>query len=215
MVLLTGVGTDYLLDAAEAVGLRSDLTAALSRVRTVARGPKPAAVLRRIGVRPTLNVPEPNTWREVAKAMRALPPGRTAIQEYGVSNPELVAALEAHGFQTTTVPVYRWTLPLDLEPLETAARRLADGDCDVLLLLSSVQLAHLLETAERLGLRERVVERLRRDVVTASIGPVMTEALEREGLRPDFTPKHPKLAICIRQLAEQASELVARKRGGL
>jgi hypothetical protein len=41
----------------------------------------------------------------------------------------------------------------------------------------------------------------------------MTDALIREGLRPDFAPKHPKLGVCIRQFAEQAPELVSTKRG--
>jgi uroporphyrinogen-III synthase len=58
-----------------------------------------------------------------------------------------------------------------------------------------------------------VLAALQQDIVVASIGPVMTDALVREGLRPDFEPKHPKLGICIRQLAEQSRELVSAKRG--
>ena len=46
-------------------------------------------------------------------------------------------------------------------------------------------------------------------MITASIGPVMTAALVDHGIQPDFIPKHPKLAICIRQLSTEAPRLVA------
>jgi uroporphyrinogen-III synthase len=54
---------------------------------------------------------------------------------------------------------------------------------------------------------------LQKDIVTVSIGPVMSDTLIREGITPDFEPKHPKLGACIRQFADQASELVSAKRG--
>lgn len=214
LVLTTGVGAQYMIDAAEAINLKQPLLHALERVCVVSRGPKPAAILRAYGLRARISVPEPNTWREVAEAMRGLPAHTVAVQEYGVSNPQLTALLEERGFLVSEVPVYRWTMPADIEPLEQAARLAAAGECDIVLFLSSVQMVHLLEVGERLGLRDQLLRRLREEIVIASIGPVMTDALAREGLDPDFTPKHPKLAICIRQLAEQAQALVARKRHG-
>jgi uroporphyrinogen-III synthase len=212
LVLTTGVGAQYLIDAAAAIGIERLLIEALKRITTVSRGPKPAAVLRQYGAPATMNVPEPNTWRQVADAMRGLPVKKVAVQEYGVENPELVAMLEGLGFEVTSVAVYRWAMPKDLGPLREAARRIATGQCDIGLFLSSVQLTHVLEAAEGLGLREALLDRLRRDVMVASIGPVMTEALARLGLEPDFEPKHPKLAICIRQLADEAASLVEAKR---
>ena len=214
LVLTTGVGAQYMMDAAASIGLDKPLIEALKRVKTISRGPKPAAVLRQYGAPAKVNVGEPNTWREVADAMRGLPIRKVAIQEYGVENPEFVVMLEDFGFHVTAVPVYRWAPPLDLGPLEEAARRIVTGQCDVVLFLSSVQLTHLAETAEGIGVRDALLERLRRDVVIASIGPVMTDALARYELAPDFEPKHPKLAICIRQLADEAPRLVASKRAG-
>ncbi|MBI1357480.1 MAG: uroporphyrinogen-III synthase [Acidobacteria bacterium] len=214
LVLTTGVGAQCLIDVAETMKLKEPLLSALDRVCVVSRGPKPAAVLRAYGRKARISVPEPNTWREVADAMRSLPAHTVAVQAYGVSNPQLVTLLEERGFLVNEVPVYRWTLPEDVGPLEEAARRIAAGDCDIVLFLSSVQLVHLLETAERLEIKDQVLERLRRDLVIASIGPVMNDALAREDLQPDFVPKHPKLAICIRQLAEQSQALVSGKRRG-
>ncbi len=213
LVLFTGVGLECLVEASKGLGLDQELLAALGRVKTISRGPKPAAVLRKLGVPANVTVGEPNTWREVAHAMRGLDARSVAVQEYGVSNPEFTAELLSLGFDVTATPVYRWALPSETRPIGEAARRIIAGSCDIALFLSSVQLEHLLEVADRRGLREHVLRSLAEDVLICSIGPVMTEALARYNLEPDFTPKHPKLAICIRQLAENAPALVARKRG--
>jgi uroporphyrinogen-III synthase len=77
-----------------------------------------------------------------------------------------------------------------------------------------VQFTNLLRIAERTALRDPMLFSLQRDVVVVSIGPVMTDTLIREGVRPDFEPKHPKLAACIREFSERAAGLVAAKRGG-
>jgi uroporphyrinogen-III synthase len=69
-----------------------------------------------------------------------------------------------------------------------------------------------LRVAEGFELREKLLQVFRERTVVASIGPVMTDALAREGLTPDFIPKQPKLAVFIRQLAQQARLLLAQKR---
>ncbi len=209
LVLHTGVGLQYLIDAAGAVGLESDLLAALGRTQTVSRGPKSAAVMRRYGMNPTVSVPDPNTWREVLEAMKPLTASNVAVQEYGASNPEFVAQLEQQGRTVTASRTYRWALPTDLKPMRHAIRRIASGACDIVVFLSSVQLTHLLKVAQSMDLEDQLMEQLRGDIITASIGPVMTDALVDHGIQPDFIPKHPKLAICIRQLSTEAPRLVA------
>ncbi len=213
VLFTTGVGVQYVIDAASAAGLKQPFLEALSRAKTICRGPKPAAVLRPLGVPVALHVPEPNTWRETAEAMEALPVRSIAIQEYGVPNPELITLLRQRAMAVTPVAVYRWDLPEDTSSLEDAACRIAEDEFDIALFLSSVQLTHLLRVADRFELRERLLEVFRARIVLVSIGPVMTDALEREGLTPDFIPKQPKLATCVRQLALQARSLVAQKRG--
>jgi len=104
------------LSVAETKFSREDFIAALQRVKVVPRGPKPIAVLRELGVTPALTVPEPNTWRELLQAFDEAPkssPGfnlwgkRLALQEYGVSNPELISGLTERGAIVTRVPVYQ------------------------------------------------------------------------------------------------------------
>src|SRR4051812_19828636 len=52
VVFLTGVGLRALLTVVESAGERDAFVAALHRTKVVARGPKPVAVLREIGVTP-------------------------------------------------------------------------------------------------------------------------------------------------------------------
>jgi uroporphyrinogen-III synthase len=213
VIFTTGVGTRYLVETLTASGLMEPFLDALKRVPIVSRGPKPAAVLNNMGLSVLVNVPEPNTWREVLDATARFKPRSVAVQEYGTPNPELITVLRERGATVTPVTIYRWDLPEDLAPLEQAVQRICDRWCHAVIFLSSVQLTNLLRIAERAAMREAVLLAFRRDIVTVSIGPVMTDALIREGLRPDFAPKHPKLGVCIRQFAEQAHELVSTKRG--
>src|SRR5882672_7012935 len=69
IVLLTGVGTRGLLAVVDRLRDRAAFVAALSRTRIAARGPKPVAVLRELGISPWVTAPEPNTWRELLTAI--------------------------------------------------------------------------------------------------------------------------------------------------
>ena len=83
IIFLTGVGTRALARVAETVCTRDVFVAALQRVPIVARGPKPVAALKEMGVPVTLAVPEPNTWRELLAALDGnrdtLPLGASAL----------------------------------------------------------------------------------------------------------------------------------------
>jgi uroporphyrinogen-III synthase len=217
VLLLTGVGTRVLLDVVERVqGSRDAFVAALGRVRVAVRGPKPLAVLRELGLTPWVTAPEPNTWRELLAAIDAagadasLSGQRVAVQEYGTSNPELVAGLEARGARVTAVPVYQWALPEDLGPLEDACRALATEQVDVALFTTATQVVHLLQVAERMGAADSVRAALGR-VVVGSIGPTTSDELRAHGIDVDMEPSHPKMGLLVREAAECAASLRAMK----
>jgi uroporphyrinogen-III synthase len=157
-------------------------------------------------------IPEPNTWKEIVDAVAQRPERRIAVQEYGRPNLEMNAALEALGAAVFPIALYRWELPDDLEPLREAARRLAARECDVILFTSSIQLDHLLEIANALGLEPAVRKALAEDVAIASIGPVMTAALTKNGLPPDIIPKHPKMWSLIKAATDESTAVLESKR---
>jgi uroporphyrinogen-III synthase len=219
VLLLTGVGTRALVDLVEqARGSRDRFVEALRRTKVAVRGPKPAAVIRELGVPAWVTAPEPNTWREVLAALdgkrdeMVLTGARVAVQEYGVSNPELIAGLEARGARVTRVPVYRWALPEDLAPLHAAIHAVAAADVDLVLFTTATQVVHLFQVAQSLGLADQVRGGLRR-LVIASIGPTTSEELRERGIVVDMEPSHPRMGTLVREAAERAAALLRSKRG--
>jgi uroporphyrinogen-III synthase len=211
VIFLTGVGTRALDKTLAADYPKEAFAEALRELTVVARGPKPMAVLREMQVPVTIAVPEPNTWREVLAATDGRPEEHIAVQEYGKSNPELLDGLRARGVEVTPVRVYQWALPVDTKPLQEAARRIAAGQADVVMFTTSIQIAHLFQVAAKAGLEKPLREGLGR-VAIASIGPTTTEALEEFGLAADLAPSHPKMGFLVKETAEQAAAILARKR---
>ncbi|HET9196190.1 MAG TPA: uroporphyrinogen-III synthase [Vicinamibacterales bacterium] len=219
VILLTGVGSRVLLDIVQRVqGTRRRLIEALKETVVVCRGPKPLAVMREIDVPVFLTAPEPNTWRELLAALDerkselSLDGLNVAVQEYGASNPDLLAGLESRGARVTPVPVYQWALPEDVEPLRKAARAVADGALDVVLFTTATQAVHLMKIAEELELADRVLAGLRRMVV-GSIGPTTSEELRQRGIQIDLESSHPKMGFLVREAAERAADALRSKRG--
>ena len=71
VIFLTGVGIRQLLLRIERHVDKQRFLDSLSDIKTVVRGPKPLVVLRELGIQPTLQVSEPNTWREILAALDA------------------------------------------------------------------------------------------------------------------------------------------------
>ncbi|HEX6985365.1 MAG TPA: uroporphyrinogen-III synthase, partial [Planctomycetaceae bacterium] len=213
VVFLTGVGAETLLEALKPRYEPSELFAALDRGRVVVRGPKPTAVLKRWGVRIDLKAPEPNTWRELAAAMRDafdLAGKTVAVQEYGKPNEAFYDELRALGAAVLPVPVYRWALPEDTGPLEDAIRDAAHGVFDVVTFTSAQQIENVYEVTTRLGLRDHFDEALRKSVIV-SIGPTCSERLREYGLEPDLEASPPKMGQMVRLAMERGRDVIAAK----
>jgi uroporphyrinogen-III synthase len=158
-----------------------------------------------------VSVPEPNTWRELLKAVDGRPERRIAVQEYGKTNADLLNGLRSRGAEVTTVRVYQWDLPEDTGPLREAIRRIGNGQQLVVLFTTSVQVVHLFQIAAEEGLEASLPQRLNETLI-ASIGPTTTEALEDHGVPPDLEPSHPKMGILVKETAERWRDLLNRKR---
>jgi uroporphyrinogen-III synthase len=215
-IFLTGVGTRALVDLLDRAHPGGVIRAALPRVKVAVRGPKPASVLRELNVPIWVNTREPNTWRELLAgieqraAEQPLAGARIAVQEYGVPNEELLEALETRGASVMRVPVYRWALPDDLEPLKRAVAAIAARAIDVLLLTSGIQLAHLWQVVGMMGC-ESEFRRGLASTFLASIGPTTSEEIARRGLTADLEASHPKLGFLIKEAAEHAAIFRAHK----
>jgi uroporphyrinogen-III synthase len=216
VIFMTGVGARALVEAAESMCPREEFLAALRRTRIVVRGPKPAAVMREFNIPTALRVPEPNTWREIVQVLDSneatlpLKAKRIAVQEHGQPSPQLYEALRERGAEVFPVRVYSWELPQDTAPLKAAVRALVNRAIDIALFTSSVQLVHASRIAGQIGLKDHFIEALKRSVV-ASIGPVTSEVLRKNGITVDFEPSHPKMGILVREAAENSEALLRKK----
>jgi uroporphyrinogen-III synthase len=211
LILLTGVGTRMLWKTLLTWYAESDLKSALHRITIVVRGPKPSLAVRELGIIPDIQVPEPNTWRDVISAMRGTPETRIALQEYGESNIELIEGLRSLGKEVTAVRIYGWALPEDTAPLRQAAARLIAGQFDVVMFTTSTQVVNLMKIAEEEGIGQQVLESLKSSCI-CSIGPTTSETLGEYGLKADFEPSHPKMGLLVNEAAAVAARILAAKR---
>jgi uroporphyrinogen-III synthase len=204
VILLTGVGTRQLRRVLEARYGETAFADALRRVTLAARGPKPVAALREMGLVPAIVAREPNTSRELLQALEGRPERRIAVQEYGRSNPELLDGLRAGGAEVTSVRIYQYDLPEDTGPLREASRKLAAGEFEAALFTTAVQIVHLARVAAECGIEGEMLSGLKRCFI-GSIGPTTTESLEEYGIRPNLEPSHPKMGLLVMEAAAAAA----------
>lgn len=213
LVLLTGVGTTALFDLLKTRYPWSSVVEALKQTVIVARGPKPVAALKALGLQPTLTVPEPNTWVEVVSTLDEYRPVkglRVAVQEYGTSNVELLEALRQRGAEVFPVPIYRWALPENTGPLKKVLGEIIAGDIRVILVTNAAQIDHVMQLLEQDGNTAQFREVCKKMVV-ASIGPTASERLRHYDLPIDFEPSHPKMGVLVKEISDQAHALLHQK----
>ena len=214
IVFMTGVGTKILFDALESQAAPSRIQKAFKNAVLVPRGPKPVKALADRKMRPSVVVPEPNTWKEVLETLDREHPVKgltVAVQEYGISNEEFIKGLKARGAKAVySVPVYQWALPEDARPLIHLIETIVKGEVAVALFTSATQVQNVFQVAKGIGLEDRLKEAFSR-VVVASIGSVCSEALKEHGMAADLEPEHPKMGFLVKEAAEKSLEIGRKK----
>jgi uroporphyrinogen-III synthase len=204
VVLMTGVGVTALLHEAERLGRLDSTLAALRQTKTVCRGPKPVAVLRRHNVPVGITAAEPHTTTELIQALASVDvAGKTVgFLHYGERNETAADSLRARGAAVDEVCLYEWRLPDDIAPLERLVGDIIDGRIDALVVTSQIQARHLFQIACRLGKGPELTEALNARVVVAAVGPVCAAALREAGVIPHVQPAHPKMGPMMIALAD-------------
>jgi uroporphyrinogen-III synthase len=216
IIFLTGVGVRALVSVVQERFDRDEFLSALRKVKIAARGAKPATALRELKIPVHVVSEEPSTWRELVQAIDAkygdsLAEMNIVLQEYGASNPELITELSSRCQSLTKVPVYQWALPEDLQPLREAVLGLLNGAIDVVLFMTAVQVIHLFQVAEQMGVADQLPEALQ-SIVVLSIGPTTSEELAHYGIQPDFEPSRPKMGFLVNEAAQYSVRLREEKR---
>ncbi|GIW44472.1 MAG: hypothetical protein KatS3mg077_1754 [Candidatus Binatia bacterium] len=216
VVLLTGVGLKTLVRQVADHFSPADVAAALRRATLIARGPKPVAALRELGLTPQWTVPEPHTWEQLLQLVDDKVPvgGKTvAVQEYGLPNEQLLHGLTQRGARVRRVSIYRWEYPENLAPLRHGVRCVLDGQAAAAVFTSAQQVHNVWAFVENEFENEFDLwaQRLQHMVV-ASVGPVCSRALREHGIEPDLEASPPKMGVMVHLLAREARGCLDRKR---
>lgn len=190
LILLTGEGLRRLLSVARRAGIEGEVVAAIKRVRTVTRGPKPARVLRELGLQPGLAAGEPTTAGVIATlAGEALDGRAVGVQLYpGNPNEVLLNFLRGAGAVPDPVLPYRYASDAETARVEATIRAMADGAVDAIAFTSSPQVERLSDVAKERGLEEELARGLARTRI-AAVGPVVAAAIEARGAKVAVMPQ--------------------------
>ena len=214
LILTTGEGVTRLLGFAERAGLRDETLAALAKVRTITRGPKPVRALRQAGLLPTLPAVQPTTDGIITTLAGEPLSGRViGLQLYGQDpNRKLVDFLEQAGAAVFPVAPYVYLPAADDVEVSLLIRKLAEGSVDAIAFTTRTQVERLFEVAGAHGLKEELERGLRRTMV-AAVGPLVVASLADKGVISAATPER---SFFLRPLVEQLRDALthAPRRSG-
>jgi uroporphyrinogen-III synthase len=189
LILLTGEGLRRLLALAREIGIEQDTVAALKRLRTITRGPKPARVLRELGLAPVLAADEPTTAGVIATLRREMLKDRkVGVQLYpGNPNDALIDFLRGAGALPDPVLPYRYASDAETAQVEATINAMAQGQVDAIAFTSSPQVERLIGVARERGLDTELMRGLGQTKV-AAVGPVVAAAIEAIGAKVAIMP---------------------------
>ncbi|MGH3900793.1 MAG: uroporphyrinogen-III synthase [Pseudonocardiaceae bacterium] len=202
VVVTTGIGFRGWVEAADGWGLGEALVLALRRATLLARGPKARGAVRAAGLTDAWSPPSESS-AEVLEHLLAgeLEGVRVAVQLHGEPLPDFVEALDCAGAQVVQLPVYRWVAPDDLGPLDRLLTTVLDGGIDAVSFTSAPAAASMLSRADELGVLQPLLQRLRRDVLAACVGPVTAGPLVARDV-PTVQPERSRIGALVRTLSE-------------
>jgi uroporphyrinogen-III synthase len=183
LVLLTGEGLRRLIGVAERAGMRDQAVAAIGRLRTIIRGPKPAKALRELGLPPGVSAEAPTTDGVIATLSGLdLAGHRVGVQLYpGNPNDRLRDALIAAGATVDAITPYRYASDSETDAVADAIRAMAAGAVDFVAFTSTPQVDRLVKVAAERGLEPALDAGLRRARIAVA-GPVVGDVLKAMGL---------------------------------
>ena len=196
VVATTGMGFRGWLDAAESRGLTEPLLAALRPATILTRGPKAAGAVRAAGLREEWSPPSESSPELLTYLLeRGVTGRRVAIQLHGDPQDDFRSALTEAGAEVQTVPVYRWTLPLDPAPLDALITATITATLDAITFTSAPAAMGLLSRATALGQSEPLIEALREKVPPICVGPVTAAPLQARAIPTTWPTRHRTAAL--------------------
>ena len=203
LVAITGIGIRGWLSAAESMGQHDALMTALADTRVVARGPKAAGAVAAAGLDLTWMAPGERLIDVVEFfADQDVRGARIAVQLHGDDGEDLTQRLRLLGADVISIPVYRWTLPVDELPARRLADGVLDGSIDAVTFTSAPAVRNFFVIIERHGLTDAVLDKFESGVAMVCVGPVCSEEARSWGVKEPVEPGRARLGSMIRVLSD-------------
>jgi uroporphyrinogen-III synthase len=203
LILLTGEGLRRILSCIDRndPALKGSFVVALTRLRKITRGPKPARALRELGMKPDIAAERPTTDGVIASLQPFDLKGRRfGVQLYGTEpNRPLVDFLETAGAKVSTVAPYVYADAADNEAILTLLKRILAGEVDAIAFTSTPQVERLFAVAPA----ESITAALAKTVV-AAVGPVVADTLRRHGIQARVMPEESFFLKPLTSVLEEA-----------
>jgi uroporphyrinogen-III synthase len=103
-------------------------------------------------------------------------------------NPALTDTVERGGGEVYAFAPYHYRLPEDLGEIGAFIHKVLAGEVGWLVFTTPPQVSILMDAAEKLGLRERLVEATNRSGAVAAVGPVTARELARYDVKVSVRP---------------------------
>lgn len=191
-IFYTGIGIQAVLEAGRQLGKYEALKEALCHLTLMARGPKGKGALKRHRMVPNF-LAEPPTTEGLVKRLEELDvrSKRVAVALAGDQpSSALAEAVERGGGEIYQFAPYHYRLPEDLSGLRDFIRKVTAGEVGFLVFTTPPQVTILLDAAEKLGLRQRLIEAMNSSSTVAAVGTVTAGPLTRHGVKVSVRPPH-------------------------
>jgi uroporphyrinogen-III synthase len=189
LIVYTGEGIERLISFAESADLKDRFVETLAATPLITRGPKPARVLRSLGIRPQFPALKPTTDGIIETLEQMdIKDRRIGIQLYGAEPlPALVEYLLERGATSDSVAPYIYATEADDRAVEALIGEIAAGDVDAIAFTSKSQVERLHKIAG--GIHPGGLPDLLQTVIVAAVGPVAAAELTKLGVRVDVVPE--------------------------
>jgi uroporphyrinogen-III synthase len=213
-VVTTAIGFRGWIEAAEGWGLGSALLDVLAGASIFTRGPKAKGAVRAVGLVETWSPDSESNSEMLDHLIRSGVEGRrVAVQLHGEPLPHFVETLERAGADVVQIPVYRWTEPADVGPLERLLDSVLAGSVDALTFTSAPAAASVLATAARLGRTDALLDVLRNQVLVACVGSITAGPFVAAGV-PVLQPERSRIGALARLVAVELPTRAQRLKVG-
>jgi uroporphyrinogen-III synthase len=190
VIFMSVNGVRHLLNAAESLGIESQLKAYLKETLTLAVGSKTANEMQARGIRVDL-IPEKYTSEGILQCLRdrGVEGKSIYIPRTSEAPPELAMKLRGIGGRVEEVYVYQSQLPSDRGLAEQFVKDLEVVKIDAIVFSSSLGVKNFLEMLREIVSKDKLLDLIRKKCTVVAIGPTTAKTLIEVGLGVDVMPE--------------------------